>query len=99
MLNNVVLPAPFGPMIPRILPRATSKHTSCSTLVPPKALQMPVTARIGPVVWTIGASGAWSTVAIAASTAAPLRRPVQARPITGTSPVGNRQMTNSSAAP
>ena len=35
-LNSVVLPAPFGPMMPRISPSATAKLTSLTALRPPK---------------------------------------------------------------
>ena len=35
-LNTVVLPAPFGPIRPEIVPGRTAKETSCSTFRPPK---------------------------------------------------------------
>ena len=35
MLNRVVLPAPFGPMMPRISPRRASMLTSETALSPP----------------------------------------------------------------
>src|SRR5437870_12616584 len=36
MLNRVVLPAPFGPMKPKICPLRTSKLTSLTAARPPK---------------------------------------------------------------
>ena len=36
-LNSVVLPAPFGPMMPRISPSAIEKLTSLTAFRPPKA--------------------------------------------------------------
>ena len=36
-LNSVVLPAPLGPMMPRISPSATEKLTSLTAFRPPKA--------------------------------------------------------------
>jgi hypothetical protein len=41
MLNRVVLPAPFGPMIPVISPDATEKETSCKAVRPPNILVIP----------------------------------------------------------
>src|SRR5215472_14279328 len=41
MLNNVVLPDPFGPIRPVMLPRATSIEQSLSACTPPKALETP----------------------------------------------------------
>ena len=35
-LNSVVLPAPFGPIMPRIEPSTTSKETFCTAFSPPK---------------------------------------------------------------
>ena len=35
-LNNVVLPAPLGPMMPRICPLSTSKLTPSNATMPPK---------------------------------------------------------------
>ena len=40
-LNSVVLPAPFGPRMPRTSPGRTSKLTSCSTRTAPKDLLSP----------------------------------------------------------
>ena len=38
-LNSVVLPAPFGPMMPRISPLCSVKLTSCTALRPPKVFE------------------------------------------------------------
>ena len=46
-LKNVLLPAPFGPMIARISFRATSKLTSDSALSPPKRTESNSVLRIG----------------------------------------------------
>src|SRR5256886_3689321 len=40
MLNSVVFPAPFGPMIDAI-PRATAKSTPCSAVSPPNLFVTP----------------------------------------------------------
>src|SRR3954451_23279637 len=45
--NNVVLPAPFGPMMTIILPTLTSNDTSSTALRPPNDLVTCLTARIG----------------------------------------------------
>ena len=42
-LNAVVLPAPFGPMMPRIMPSRTSKPTSSTAFRPPKLFDRPRT--------------------------------------------------------
>ena len=42
-LNNVVLPAPFGPMIPRISPSAMLKLTLLTARRPPKDFDSPST--------------------------------------------------------
>ena len=34
--KSVVLPAPFGPMSPQIVPRATVNATESSAVIPPK---------------------------------------------------------------
>src|SRR5437870_11920562 len=47
MLNRVVLPAPFGPMKPKICPLRTSKLTSLTAARPPKYRVMLSTCRIG----------------------------------------------------
>src|SRR5713226_5159990 len=44
-LSSVVLPAPFGPMIPRTSPSSTLKLTPASALTPPKRLLRSCTAR------------------------------------------------------
>src|SRR5215471_6816335 len=41
MLNSVVLPDPFGPIRPVMLPRVTSIVQSLSACTPPKALETP----------------------------------------------------------
>ena len=41
MLNNVVLPAPLGPISPTISPAPTLSETSESAFKPPKRLEMP----------------------------------------------------------
>ena len=46
-LTTVVLPEPFGPIIPRISPAWTSKLTLLRAWIPPKFLVMPLTLRIG----------------------------------------------------
>ena len=49
MLKQVVLPAPFGPISPRISPRRTSKLTSSRAVRPPKRTVSPSTAsRVSP---------------------------------------------------
>ena len=40
-LKNVLLPAPFGPMMARISPRWTSKLTLLSAVSPPKRMVSP----------------------------------------------------------
>src|ERR1043165_9369739 len=40
-LNNVVFPAPFGPIRPRISPRLTSNETSLSATIAPKRTVTP----------------------------------------------------------
>src|SRR6516162_972611 len=40
-LSAVVLPAPLGPMIPRIRPSSTCKSTPSRAMVGPKALRRP----------------------------------------------------------
>ena len=50
-LNSVVLPAPFGPMMPRISPSATEKLTSLTARSPPKARDSPSTWRSGAPAW------------------------------------------------
>ena len=46
-LNNVVLPAPFGPRIARLSPCATSRSTSRTAWRPPKRRPIPRKRRIG----------------------------------------------------
>ena len=46
-LKKVLLPAPFGPMMARISPRATSKLTSDSAARPPKRTDSSSVLRIG----------------------------------------------------
>ena len=46
-LKNVLLPAPFGPMMARISPRCTSKLTLLSAVSPPKRTVRPSVRRIG----------------------------------------------------
>src|SRR6185437_5267963 len=46
-LNIVVLPAPFGPMKPRISPAPISKLTSLTAMSPPNRRVAPATARSG----------------------------------------------------
>src|SRR5881628_529052 len=43
MLSSEVLPAPFGPMIDRMLPLGMSTDTPSTAVTPPKALQTPST--------------------------------------------------------
>src|SRR5438128_3490029 len=43
-LRSVVLPAPFGPMMPRMSPSSTPKLTPASALTPPKRLLTSLTA-------------------------------------------------------
>ncbi|MBA7586169.1 hypothetical protein ES708_28165 [subsurface metagenome] len=45
--NNVVLPAPFGPIRPTASPVCISKLKSLITTNPPKLLVTPATERIG----------------------------------------------------
>ena len=62
-LKSVVLPAPFGPMMPRISPARTSKLTSDSAWRPRNALEIPRTSMsaepgtAGAVVVAAGAVG------------------------------------------
>src|SRR2546430_2560993 len=46
-LNSVVLPAPFGPRIARLSPRATSRSTSRTAWRPPNRRPIPRRRRIG----------------------------------------------------
>src|SRR3954447_24102793 len=46
-LNSDVLPAPFGPMIPRSSPCATSRLTSTTIFAPPMSSPRLLVARIG----------------------------------------------------
>ena len=48
MLKNVVLPAPFGPIIETIDRRGIAKLTSSTATSPPKTLLTPTVSRIGP---------------------------------------------------
>src|SRR5262245_52696939 len=41
-LNNVVLPAPFGPMSPVTQPDGTEMLASCTAMWPPKRTEMPL---------------------------------------------------------
>ena len=47
-LNSVVLPAPFGPMMPRISPSPTEKLTSLTARKPPKERDSPSTRSNSP---------------------------------------------------
>src|SRR5262250_948593 len=49
-LKSVVLPAPFGPMIPRIPPSAIEKLTSLTAFKPPNMRDTSSTSRSGPCV-------------------------------------------------
>src|SRR5262244_2154518 len=49
-LKSVVLPAPFGPMIPRISPSAIEKLTSLTAFKPPNVRDTFSTSRSGPSV-------------------------------------------------
>src|SRR3954466_2933420 len=44
MLNNVVLPAPLGPITAKMAPCGTEKLTSCTARRPLKRLERPVTS-------------------------------------------------------
>src|SRR6266581_6056180 len=48
-LNSVVLPEPFGPMSPWILPGASARETRFTAATPPKRLTRCSTSRIGTV--------------------------------------------------
>ena len=50
-LNIVVLPAPFGPISPKISPIVTSKLTSLTAISPPKRRVAPLTLRMLEAVW------------------------------------------------
>src|SRR5262245_50242214 len=65
-LKNVLLPAPFGPMMARISPGRTSKLTALSAVKPPKR-----TVRAS--VRMIGSSAPPRSIAGSAATAAPAR--------------------------
>src|SRR3954468_13539159 len=45
-LNSVVLPAPFGPMIPRMRPGGADRETSSSAMSPPKRTPIPFSDRL-----------------------------------------------------
>src|SRR5664279_1877808 len=45
--NNVVLPAPLGPITAVMLPLSTVSDASCTASSPPNRLDMPSTAKIG----------------------------------------------------
>src|SRR5882672_10006275 len=65
-LNNVVLPAPLGPMMPRISPSASEKLTSLTAFRPPNARDSPSIWRSGATEWADarrfkGGSGTGST--------------------------------------
>ncbi len=54
--NSVVLPAPFGPMIPTISSSLTTSETSCSARMPPKLTEQPSTSSMGLDPWSRGRS-------------------------------------------
>src|ERR1700677_3827851 len=54
MLNNVVLPAPFGPRMPTISPSSTLKSSRSITTRPPKVRESEASSSIGAVVPIIG---------------------------------------------
>jgi len=47
ILKTVVFPAPFGPMIPVMLPSVTSKENESTALMPSKYLVSPFTENRG----------------------------------------------------
>src|SRR3712207_3437900 len=47
MLKKVVLPAPFGPISPAMLPRSITKSTLFTAVNPPNCFVTPVASRIG----------------------------------------------------
>ena len=49
-LRSVVLPAPFGPMIPVISPSGKSTSTESRALTPPNAIETPRTVRAASVI-------------------------------------------------
>src|SRR3546814_11586052 len=53
-LNNVVLPAPFGPMRPAIAPRRTPNETPSSATIPPNVTRTPPTSSSGTAAAVIG---------------------------------------------
>src|SRR5208283_3950320 len=56
-LNNVDLPAPFGPSTPRISPGLTVRFSSSMTLSPPKRRETPCNSRSGSPAWDRPAEG------------------------------------------
>ena len=66
-LNSDVLPAPFGPMIPRSSPFATSRLTSTTIFAPPMSSPRLLVARIGGFIpsepldsYLNGVTGGWT---------------------------------------
>ena len=47
MPNSVVLPAPFGPMMPSASPSASARSIACATITAPKRFETFSKARMG----------------------------------------------------
>ena len=61
--NRVVLPAPLGPMMPRISPSSTSKETSPATTSAPNAFDSPDTLSTVPAISTLSGPPVGSALA------------------------------------
>ena len=101
-LKSVVLPAPLGPMMPRISPLRTSNETFCSARSPPKRTDTSFTAsRIGAPLSgaaPLARTNVAASSASASSVAAPRRRARRAW-IHGRMPSGASSTTIMIAAP
>ena len=72
-LNSVVLPAPFGPMMPRISPSPTVKLAWATARKPPKDFERLLTVRIG---WRCCGVGSGAAAAIGGAIRSTGPRPV-----------------------
>ena len=99
-LKSVVLPAPFGPMIPRISPVATRRLTPSSAFRPPNAIDTPDTSSsVAPMVRAdAGASSATIAAGATFAFAADARRCRRSRSFQ-TTPSGASRITAMIATP
>ncbi len=89
-LKQVVLPAPFGPISPRISPRLISKETESSATRPPKrSVTSRMASRVSPTPTSISRSGATTSATsascLARSSADMCRNSATIPPTAGTS--------------